>query len=261
MNLHKEQHPTNAENFESIFWNQQLKAATLKSTRQMRWHPAMIRWCLYLHHRSSGAYSTLRNSGVIILPSECTLRDYRHHAPSECGFSKATDMQLLEMLKQTKPAHLAKYVTVVMDEMYIKEGLVFQKSIGALIGYEDLGDVNNLLRDAQNQINDPDNHRRPLAIVMLVFMVRGLFTSFKYPYVQFPATSTKGVDLFPLFRKVQSRLTRLGLHIMAVTCDGASENRKMFSLHDLHNKSVYKTTNVYSKDKEIFSLYQILLTL
>ena len=75
------QHPTNAENFESIFWNQQLKAATLKSTRQMRWHPAMIRWCLYLHHRSSGAYSTLRNSGVIVLPSERTLRDYRHHTP------------------------------------------------------------------------------------------------------------------------------------------------------------------------------------
>ena len=148
-------------------------------------------------------------------------------------------MQLLEMLKQTKPAHLAKYVTVVMDEMYIKEGLVFQKSTGALIGYEDLGDVNNLLCDTQNQINDPDNHRRPLAKVMLVFMVRGLLTSFKYPYVQFPATSTKGVDLFPLFRKVQSRLTRLGLHIMAVTCDGASENRKMFSLHDLSITNLY----------------------
>ena len=125
MNLRKEQHPTDAENFESIFWNQQFKAATLKSTRQMRWHPAMIRWCLYLHHRSSGAYSTLRNSGVLVLPSERTLRDYRHHAPSGCGFSKTTDMQLLEVLKQAKPAHLAKYVTVVMDEMYIKEGLVF----------------------------------------------------------------------------------------------------------------------------------------
>ena len=70
MNFHKGKHPSSDETFSSIFWNQQLKAATLKDTRQMRWHPAMIRWCLYLHHRSSGAYSTLCNSGVITLPSE-----------------------------------------------------------------------------------------------------------------------------------------------------------------------------------------------
>jgi len=46
MDLHKEQHSTDNESFASIFWNQQLKAATLKDTRQMRWHPAMIHWCL-----------------------------------------------------------------------------------------------------------------------------------------------------------------------------------------------------------------------
>ena len=248
MNLHKKQHPTTDEKFSSIFWNQQLKAATVKDTRQMRWHPAMIRWCLYIHHRSSGAYSTLRNSGVIKLPSERTLSDYRHHAPSKCGFSVATDMQLLELLKHQKPAHLAKYVTVILDEMYIKEGLVFQKSTGSLIGYEDLGDINNLLHDTEEQINNPGTCTRPLAKLMLVFMVRGTFTSFQFPYAQFPAASTKGSDLFPLFRKVLSRLTRLGIQVMAVTCDGASDNRRMFSLHSRHDKSVYKTINMYSKE-------------
>ena len=62
--------------FRSIFWQHQLKAAKLSKKNGMRWHPAMIRWCLYLHHRSSGCYATLRNSGVITLPSERTLRDY-----------------------------------------------------------------------------------------------------------------------------------------------------------------------------------------
>ena len=33
--------------FMKIFWEQQLKATTLNSTRQMRWHPAIIQWCLY----------------------------------------------------------------------------------------------------------------------------------------------------------------------------------------------------------------------
>ena len=241
------------EGFSSIFWKQQLKAAQLKSSKQMRWHPAMIRWCLYLQHKSSGCYSTLRNSGVIKLPSQRTLRDYKHSSPSRSGFSVDTDLQLLDLLKDQKPAHLAKYVTVILDEMYVKEGLVFEKSSGAIIGYSDLGDVNNILHDAKRQFKNPNDHRRPLAKVMLVFMVRGLFTSMKFVYAQFPAASTKGADLFPIFRQVIFRLTRLGICVVATTCDGASENRRLFSLHDRANKMVYKTTNVYSKhDDPVF---------
>ena len=63
---------------------------------------------------------------------------------------------VLEVLEQIKSTHLAKYDSVVMDEMYIKDGLVFQKSTDALIGYEDLRDASNLLHDAQNQINHPN---------------------------------------------------------------------------------------------------------
>ena len=69
MNLHNK-FPNESNTFASIFWNQQFKAAALKDRRQMRWHPTMIQWCLYLHHQSSGAYSTLHNSGVIELPTE-----------------------------------------------------------------------------------------------------------------------------------------------------------------------------------------------
>lgn len=252
-NNSKQARSNTEESFSTIFWQQQLKAAKLKNTRQMRWHPAMIRWCLYLHHRSSGCYSTLRNSGVITLPSERTLSDYRHHSSSTSGFSYSTDMQLLDLLKSQEPSELAKYVTVVLDEMYVREGLVFQKSSGALIGYSDLGEINNMLNDAERQYKNPDEHRRPLAKVMLVFMIRGLFNKMKFAYAQFPAASTKGAELFPLFRAVLHCLTRLGICVVAVTCDGASDNRRMFSLHNLKDKTIYKTTNVYSKnDSPIF---------
>ena len=40
-----------ADSFRRIFWEQQLEAASLKDARSMRWHPQMIRWCLYLRHR------------------------------------------------------------------------------------------------------------------------------------------------------------------------------------------------------------------
>ena len=134
--------------------------------------------------------------------------------------------------------------------MYIKEGLVFEKSSGAVIGFSDLGDVNNILQDVERQFKNPNNYQRPLAKVMLVFMVRGLFTSMKFVYCQFPAASTKGADLFPIFRQVLFRLSRLGICVVATTCDGASDNRRLFSLHDRLNKMVYKTTNVYSQHND-----------
>ena len=47
--------------FPKIFWQQQMQAASLKDHRGMRWHPLMIKWCLYLRHCSSGCYETLMN--------------------------------------------------------------------------------------------------------------------------------------------------------------------------------------------------------
>ena len=39
------------DSFQRIFWQQQVEAAAQKDSRTMRWHPLMIRWCLYLQHR------------------------------------------------------------------------------------------------------------------------------------------------------------------------------------------------------------------
>lgn len=39
-----------------LFRKQQQEASTKSDSRGRRWHPLVIRWCLYIHHRSSGAY-------------------------------------------------------------------------------------------------------------------------------------------------------------------------------------------------------------
>ena len=106
------------ESFQAIFWKQQLQVLSLKNKCQIRWHPLIIRWALYLHHRSSGAYETLRRSGVIALPTSRTLRDYRHLTSSSSpGFSAVANEQLLELIKNAKPSHLAKYVFILIDEV------------------------------------------------------------------------------------------------------------------------------------------------
>ena len=101
--------------FKSMFWQQRMKASLAKSKQGIRWHSAIFRWCLYLYHWSSGAYSTFRKSSVKAFPSECTLRDYRHFASSTPGFSRDVDLQLLDLVKVQEPADLANYVSVIID--------------------------------------------------------------------------------------------------------------------------------------------------
>jgi len=233
-----------------IFWKQQQQAFSKRNPKSVRWHPTILKWNLYLHHKSSGAYETLRNSGVIRLPSGRTLRDYRHFAPVSTGLSSTTDQQLRDLASRTSP--LAKYVFLLIDEMYVKEGLVFDKSTGAITGFVDLGDMNNHFSDLENLISNGENKHshHPLAKTLVVFMVRGAVTNLVFPYALYPASSPRGCDLFPLLWKVIARLTRNGFHTLAVTCDGASCNRSLFKLHSIKGGPVYKTLNIFSAEEE-----------
>lgn len=105
----------------------------------------MIRWCLYLKHQSSKVYQTLRNSGCIVLPSERTPRNYSHCVKATAGFLIEVDRQLSQAAKLTSYPEWHKFVILLLDEIHIKEQLVFNKYMGQTIGFTDLGDVNNQL--------------------------------------------------------------------------------------------------------------------
>ena len=141
------------------------------------------------------------------------------------------------------------YVVILIDEMHVKEGLVFNKSSGTLTGFVDLDDIDNHLRECEHIISTNQQKARTLAKTIVVFMVRGALTDIVFPYAVFPVTSLKGCNIYPLFWNVVERLTRHKFHILAVTCDGASCNRKFFIIHSAEQKLVYKTVNIFSKDR------------
>ena len=218
------------DSFLSIFCFQQIKSATVSSSKGRRWHPLVIKWCLYLQHLSSKAYDTIRSSGVINLPSCHILRDYKHLQDTKIGFSIEADRQLCDILEQKDD--LAKYGVVLFDEMYVKQGLVFEKTTGALFGFTDLGKVNNQLDEFEASLkNNASLLQRPFAKSILVFMFKGLFTNTALPYEHFAVSSLNGADMFLLLWKVIARLTRIGYCILGVTCDGGSPNRRLFQLH------------------------------
>ncbi len=88
--------------------------------------------------------------------------------------------------------------------MHVKEGLVSNKHSGKLIGFVDIGDINNhLARYEESLSNDDDDtdptiSSPPLAKSM-TFMVLGLFTTLKFTYAMFPCVSLKGEQLFLSF--------------------------------------------------------------
>ena len=162
--------------FKRIFWDQHLQAVKAKNRRQIRWHPAIIKWCLHLKFISSGAYHALRQLGIIILLSERTLRDYTHWMPAKVGVMPEVDAQLVKQASISEEKD--HYRVLCWDEVKIKENLVFNKHTCELIGFADLGSINNHLDRVQEQCQSDQSSpsRKNVATHMLLFMVRGMFT-------------------------------------------------------------------------------------
>lgn len=209
--------------FKRLFWEQQLKAARCSNPRLMRWHPCMVRWCLNLKLLSSAAYHALGTSGFVKLPSERTLRDYTHFIKSRSGFTDELDHLLAEEAKLPTLPEWKKHIVLVFDEMKLKESLVYDKHENQVIGFVDLGELNNDLGRLEQ--SEGDQHP-PVANHMLALMVRGIFTNLQFPYAHFPTSDLSADILFTIIWEAIERLESLGFKVIVVTGGGASPNRK-----------------------------------
>jgi hypothetical protein len=156
---------------------------------------------------SGKAYETLRQSGAIHLPSQRTLRDYTYYTEAKPGFSVTVDNQLREMAKLDSCPEREKYIILLMDEMHIRDDIVFDKHtgnqymkcvicdiiyyIGAICGFVNLGDIQTHLAAFEHSL-DQSEIIPPVANSMLVVLVRGLFSKLNFPYAQFPCRSLRG---------------------------------------------------------------------
>lgn len=141
------------DSFQQLFWQEQHEAAKKANAKGMRWHPMMIRWCIYLWHKSSGAYDLLRESGCLKLPSQRTLRDYTYYVKAKVGFSSDVDLMLKQAAAEVSTSEtLAQFVLMLIDEMHVREDLVYDKHSGELIGFTNLGEVNQHLLEFERSL-------------------------------------------------------------------------------------------------------------
>jgi len=103
--------------FMNLFWQQQKKLFSSSRTG-VRYHPMIIRFCLSLHAKSLSCYEELRNSKVLVLPSQCRLKDYRNAIRPQRGFQEA----VVEELKDQTNSYfdVQRYVVLLFDEMKVK---------------------------------------------------------------------------------------------------------------------------------------------
>lgn len=91
---------------------------------------------------SSSAYHCLRTSGFLKLPSERTLRDYTHHYRSSTGFQNEVDAMLR---KEVGSEEWKNYMVLLIDEIKVKENLVYNKYENRVVGFVELDDIEHAL--------------------------------------------------------------------------------------------------------------------
>ena len=210
----------------------------------------MIRYCLSLAAESSAAYDEIRydektGTGFLIFPSRRRLRDYKSYIKPERGFNPNIMLVLRHQVKEF--SNREKFVVSLMDKMKTQENLVWNKHNGELIGYVDLGDI--------------DLNYATVASHVLVLLIRSIVNRFKFSLADFATDGISASQMFALLWKAISICEKSSLKVIAVTCNGASPNRKLFRMHwDLtqdddmnpETDATYRTRNLFSGSKNRF---------
>ena len=114
-----------------------------------------------LHSQSPSAYRSLRELCVLKLPAESTLRDYTSVLHPQSGFQIEV---FADLKKETESlSDNQQWVCLLFDELSIKDGLVYDRRGGELVGF-----IDNYQRNTQFE------KKEHLASHALVFMVIGL---------------------------------------------------------------------------------------
>ena len=69
--------------------------------------------------------------------------------------------------------------------MRVKSNLVYSKSTGTLVGFMEIGSINDKFlkfQDSMESQNSGNNIEREFASYVLVYMVRGIFSNLCYPF-------------------------------------------------------------------------------
>lgn len=217
-----------------LLWKEQQLART--RGKGHKWHPMMLRWAMALKHKSASCYKYLRQSGFLLAPCEDTLRSYIPYDEAKCGVdTDAMNKLAAKLTSQGVP----KDIVLAFDEMKVKEGMVYDRSTGALSGYVELDGVG----EATMETREEASH-------VICFMARSTRSHESMPVAHYATKSLTADQLYHLFWGVVAQLELRGLRVRVAVCDGAAVNRRFIDLHkeDYGDEVTFRAQNIYAED-------------
>ena len=192
--------------------------------------------------RSLSSYIALCICSVLVPPPDCIFTEYTHFVKAQAGFSHERDKQLQREAKlgsiptsQRPDAYLS-----CVDEVKIKEGVVYDKHSADIIGFRNIGEVSDQLLAIEQICLNATPHPQ-LTIHMLVFMVCGILSNLEFAYIQFPYNFISGEQLYSRVQGCVHHPEAAGFKFLATTCKGGSPNRKFIRLHGKVREFIHKT--------------------
>ena len=138
--------------------------------------------------------------------------------------------------------------------MKIKEDLVYIKHTGKLIGYTNLGEVEQQLAELER-----GEAHLTVATPVLAFMLHGLCSKLDYTLGHFDTTNLSGEQLYSTAWRVTEAAEAAGFQVIAITADGVAVNRmhKDVSGSNVAKGVVYKTPNIYTPGRNIYFISDV----
>ena len=158
-----------------------------------------------------------------------------------------------------------KLVVILLDEMHIREDLVYNKHTGKMVGFCDLGEVNNLMLQFERLVEGNSDRRTPLANSMMVLSIRDRKWTTELTLFSCDGTSAKSGHCrgLTLCRCTSRFQLNSGLIVSMNTCSVVEFVGEYCNLHSAlllllkcMLKSIHCTLKIYVNLREVFRWFE-----
>ena len=223
--------------------------------RQRKWDPEFISFCLGIYVRSPKIYSDLRNSPMLVLPSESLLRMYKNCIKQKPGVNEENITWMKTEAERQNVSDFGRRGGLVIDEMSIQDDLqiVRKGEAWSIVGGVDMGETNNTISIITNK-----GSKTELATHCLQFIFHG-FGGFRWPVAYFGSNPATTHQLFINFWELVDALDEHDFVVDYVMFDGASTNRSFMNmlLNDNAKALDFTAKDIYNSDHKIFVIQDV----
>ena len=188
------------------------------------------------------------------LPHVNTLNKYSNFTQPQTGFNPDILRELILDAGLEKIPEYKKNVAICYDEMKIKSSLVYSRTLGKMVGFTEIGNMNDEFKTFQEKLEreqSADKLDRELASHVIVFMVRGICSNLSYPFAFFASTGFTASQFYPCTIEATKVFIRLGFHVRTYVSDGASTNRMFYKIISPEDEIYYWAWNIFETGQKI----------